>query len=260
MKYGFVYIWFDTKRKKYYIGSHMGSKDDGYVCSNKIMNCKYKSRPETFRRRILFDGMLSSHRELLDEEQKWLSMIDDSELHGVKYYNSKKVAAGGDIVSTLSPEDKALHRERSIAVLHRPETVAARLEFVNSLTPEERSERGRYARSKVKNHRGGSMPGEKNSFFGKKHSEESRKKMSDRLKGRKGTRLKEYLITFADGTQELHEGQDSIAKKYCKESPLKFARFIDTGTPIKSKRKTSKNNKLIGTFIETYESIEARIQ
>jgi hypothetical protein len=187
-------------------------------------------------------------------------MIDDSELHGVKYYNSKKVAAGGDIVSTLSPEDRALHRERSLAASQRPESVAAFLKFFNSLTPEERSERGRYASSKVKNHRGGSMPGEKNPFFGKKHTEKTKKTMSDRAKSRKSNRIKTYIITFADGTQELHEGQESITKKYCRESPLKFKRFIDTDTPVKSKRKTAKNNKLIGTLIETYESIEARIQ
>ena len=33
-KYGFVYIWFDRKHKRYYIGCHWGHEDDGYVCSS----------------------------------------------------------------------------------------------------------------------------------------------------------------------------------------------------------------------------------
>ena len=34
-KTGFIYIWFDTKRKMYYIGCHVGKEDDGYICSSK---------------------------------------------------------------------------------------------------------------------------------------------------------------------------------------------------------------------------------
>ena len=37
-KYGFVYIWYDRKHKRYYIGSHWGSEDDGYICSSTHMN------------------------------------------------------------------------------------------------------------------------------------------------------------------------------------------------------------------------------
>lgn len=31
---GFVYIWRDRKNKMFYIGSHMGKLDDGYIGSN----------------------------------------------------------------------------------------------------------------------------------------------------------------------------------------------------------------------------------
>lgn len=113
-KFGFVYIWFDSKRKKYYIGSHLGSKEDGYVGSNKRLFCAYKSRPHTFKRRILKEGFYDCQKDLLRDEQNWLNLIKDEELHGAKYYNEKKVAAGGDIVSTLPEEKRSAHKHNSL--------------------------------------------------------------------------------------------------------------------------------------------------
>ena len=34
VKYGFVYIWYDRKHHRYYIGCHWGTIDDGYICSS----------------------------------------------------------------------------------------------------------------------------------------------------------------------------------------------------------------------------------
>lgn len=118
-KTGFVYIWHDTKRNRFYLGSHLGSTDDGYVGSGSDHFQKaYNARPHTFKRRIIESNNYSSHKELQKREEYWLSMIDDKEL-GNKYYNLKKFAGGGDIVSNLSPEKRKLHRERSIAVRER---------------------------------------------------------------------------------------------------------------------------------------------
>lgn len=107
---GFVYIWYDSLRKMFYIGSHFGPTDDGYICSSRRMNCAYKKRPETFRRRILKLFTDVSYQELLEHEEKWLQLIDTSEL-GVKYYNYRKEtyhwAAGTktkEIASKISKE------------------------------------------------------------------------------------------------------------------------------------------------------------
>lgn len=84
-KYGFVYIWFDRKHKRYYIGCRWGDENDGYVCSSPWMKQGYKHRPSDFRRKIL-SRVYSNKKDLLEEEYKWLSKIQDSEL-GKKYYN-----------------------------------------------------------------------------------------------------------------------------------------------------------------------------
>ena len=84
-KYGFVYIWYDKKHKRYYVGSHWGTEDDGYICSSKWMKRSFERRPNDFKRRII-KRIYSSRNELLIEEQRWLNMIKPEEIK-VKYYN-----------------------------------------------------------------------------------------------------------------------------------------------------------------------------
>lgn len=86
-KYGFIYLWYDRKRKMYYIGSHWGFVDDGYICSSNRMRDAYRRRPNDFRRRIIKSNV--ARGLLLDEEHKWLSLIREDEL-GKKYYNLRK--------------------------------------------------------------------------------------------------------------------------------------------------------------------------
>lgn len=82
---GFVYIWRDRKHKRYYVGSHWGTPDDGYICSSPWMKRAYKQRPQDFRRRILVT-ISTSKRDLLDEEYRYLALIKDDELTK-RYYN-----------------------------------------------------------------------------------------------------------------------------------------------------------------------------
>lgn len=142
---GFVYLWFDTKQNKFYLGSHQGTIDDGYIASNRRLLCVYKSRPHTLKRRILEYYDHIEHKDLLSREQLWLSLIDDSELHGKKYYNEKKVAAGGDIISTLSEEKREQHKIKSIAARQK-----GHKKWLETLSSEEKIKRAKYAKSCVK--------------------------------------------------------------------------------------------------------------
>lgn len=84
-KYGFVYIWFDRKYKRYYIGCRWGNETDGYICSSPWMKNSYKRRPKDFKRRIL-SKVYTTKQDLLHEEYRWISKIKDDEL-GKRYYN-----------------------------------------------------------------------------------------------------------------------------------------------------------------------------
>ena len=83
MKYGFVYIWRDKKRKMYYIGSHWGTFEDGYICSSNRMRDAHRRRPEDFKRRIL-DSNIQDRKQLFEEEYKWLQKAEKKK---IKYYN-----------------------------------------------------------------------------------------------------------------------------------------------------------------------------
>ena len=84
-KYGFVYIWYDKKHKRYYIGCHWGTEDDGYVCSSSWMKKAYKLRPNDFKRRIIKSN-IQPRSQMYIEEQKYLNMIKIDEIK-IKYYN-----------------------------------------------------------------------------------------------------------------------------------------------------------------------------
>ena len=100
---GYIYIWYDTKAKFFYIGGHKGTPEDSYICSNKKMLNAYKKRPDSFRFRVL-EYVQGTLKDLRESEQKWLNMIKDEELYWtpniynetVKYYNMKKNSAGGN--------------------------------------------------------------------------------------------------------------------------------------------------------------------
>lgn len=91
-KYGFVYLWLDRKHKRYYLGSHWGAENDGYICSSTWMNSAYGRRPYDFKRRII-KRVYTSRTELLEQEYYYLALIRNEEL-GNKYYNMRNIKNG----------------------------------------------------------------------------------------------------------------------------------------------------------------------
>lgn len=105
MKYGFVYLWYDTWQKMYYVGRHWGTEDDGYISSSNRMRDAYRRRPQHFKRRII--KRVSTKEELVKEEQRWLDMIKPREC-GKRYYNKTRKA----------------HMPSTMGYHHSPETIA----------------------------------------------------------------------------------------------------------------------------------------
>jgi hypothetical protein len=119
-KYGFVYLWFDRKHKRYYIGSHWGTEDDGYVCSSPWMIKAYKIRPEDFKRRIIIK-IYKSRKDLLEEEYRWLSMISDEEIINKKYYNRTKHKIGHWSAENYERDIKKRISIKTKEAMQRPE-------------------------------------------------------------------------------------------------------------------------------------------
>lgn len=91
-KQHFVYIWFDIKRKMFYIGSHFGKMNDSYLSSSKWLSGEIRYRPLDFKRRII--KFCESKEEALQIEYNLLSKIKEKEF-GQKYYNIKSGRSKG---------------------------------------------------------------------------------------------------------------------------------------------------------------------
>lgn len=107
MKYGFVYIWFDRKHRRYYIGAHWGTEDDGYVCSSSWMKQAFAKRPGDFKRKIL-TRIYTNRKDMFDEEARWQSLIKDEELK-TRYYNVRR---HGDKHWSADPSKTLLVKEK----------------------------------------------------------------------------------------------------------------------------------------------------
>jgi hypothetical protein len=213
-KYGFVYIWFDSWRKMYYIGCHWGREDDGYICSSTRMRKAYRRRPQDFKRRIIQKGI--ARDVLMDEEFKWLNLVPDEQL-GNKYYNLSKRHFGHwssneeklkSVGEKISDSVKQLHqdpeyREKYLEGLKKrpPQTKEQIQKRSDALRGKPRSEE---TKKKISDTNTGkvngplseetkkklsiALSGEKNPFYGKKHDPEKKKQMSRKasatLKGR----------------------------------------------------------------------------
>lgn len=115
-KYGFVYLWFDRKHNRFYIGCRWGNVNDSYICSSRWMNKSYKRRPQDFKRRILKTN-IQSRAETLEIEFRYLSMINENEL-GTKYYNLSKHHFGH---WSATPRKQTIAEKISISHKNDPE-------------------------------------------------------------------------------------------------------------------------------------------
>ncbi len=83
-KEAFVYLWFDTKNRMFYLGYHKGTPDDSYTHSSTVMESFAKtSIPSYMRRRILATGTVE---EMIELENKLLG--NRKEKCWDKYYNA----------------------------------------------------------------------------------------------------------------------------------------------------------------------------
>ena len=109
--FGFVYMWCDTKRDKYYIGSHKGrSVTTRYKCGNKRMLNVIAKRPETCKRVIIEYCYIDDRNELYKLEEKWLKFHNVAKNNN--FYNRIDVAKGPVIpVSINSPKKRRTMKE-----------------------------------------------------------------------------------------------------------------------------------------------------
>ena len=125
---GFVYLWFDKKHRRYYVGAHWGAPSDRYICSSDWMLRAYRRRPHDFKRRIVA-VVTTTRADLFAEEARWLMMIKPSEIKA-RYYNLKNSAdnlwhANPDEILTVGGKISKALKGRRPAHGHNPQVRAA---------------------------------------------------------------------------------------------------------------------------------------
>ena len=79
---GFVYKWYNLKNGMYYIGSHRGTIDDGYIGSGIYFKRAFEKSSESFIREILYTGEhFRNYEEMILE---YLDAANDSQSYNLK--------------------------------------------------------------------------------------------------------------------------------------------------------------------------------
>ena len=150
MNEAFVYLWFDSKNRKFYLGKHKGTPDDGYTHSSTVME-SFDVPPPHMKRRILAWGtdeeMSNLEVCLLTnryERNKW------NRYYNVKWYSR----AIGDVTKILD-EDGIKKWKNKISKAHKnkpkPKTSVWMKNHMKNLSEEER--KYVYGHQKEQNHK-----------------------------------------------------------------------------------------------------------
>jgi hypothetical protein len=174
-KYGFIYLWYDRKRKMYYVGSHWGTIDDGYICSSNWMRNAYARRSQDFKRSILTKNFFNNRNDLLIEEQRWLDMIKQTEL-GVRYYNRTSIVSGISPNGRKNAISDKTKQKMSQAKLGKPSNSPTK--FTKGQTPWNKDTKG----AQIAWNKG--IPAEQSHLYGKPKSEETKRRISEAQKGK----------------------------------------------------------------------------
>ena len=157
----YVYITTNKINGMKYIGQHSGEIDDNYLGSGvKLKNAIKKYGKENFFKEILY--IASSEKELNEKEKEFISKynaVNDSE-----FYN---IAPGGEgyNVKDLSEENYKIWYAKCLEGNQKRDT-----SYMQTAEYKEKMSK--------------STSGEKNGMYGKHHTEEAKKKMSENSIGK----------------------------------------------------------------------------
>lgn len=244
-KYGFIYLWYDSKYKRYYLGSHWGFEDDGYICSSNWMQKSFSRRRLSFKRRII-EKVFTNRKDLLSREGKWLSLIKDDEL-GKRYYNfnnkvhdevwwanEEKIKSVGEKISKSNKGRKKkprIYTEEGLAKVKENTRKIQKLRTYNPTTDETKKKQSESRLAYFENggekiNSGSWKPGHIPANKGKKASAEIRMKLSEAHKGhRQSEETKEKRKEKLKGRKFIYHPQTLEIRSVHKHELEDFIRF-----------------------------------
>ena len=242
-KEAFVYLWYDSRNKMFYLGKHKGTPDDGYThSSNMWQKFNSDSVPEGVKRRVLTYG---SDKDMYELETKLL--LNRKEKCWDRYYNASIRGKFYRPPESHKPHTEETKRKISEALLGKivTEETKRKMSEVHKgkkLT-EERKRKISKARlgtkhtEETKRKISEALSGEKNHNYGKKLTEETKRKIGEFHKGK---------IVTEETKRKMSEA--ALGKKLTEETKRKIRESrLGTKHTEESKRKMSESRK--GRFL-----------
>ena len=169
-KVGIVYQWVNIENQKWYIGSHFGFLDDGYISSGKVFQSAYNKHKNKMMRQILYVGP-----EYRKAEEFFLLYLDAA--RDRQSYNMKNTAIGGDVSHCFTIESRQKISAASKNRVRKPISEETKNKISKTLTGRKLSKERCENISKK-------FLGKDNPFFGKSHTKETKDKISAANKGK----------------------------------------------------------------------------
>lgn len=226
-KTGIVYRWINIENQKWYIGSHFGRLDDGYISSGKIFLAAYKKHQNKMMRQILYIGP-----DCRKAEEFYLILLDAA--RDRQSYNMKNTAFGGGVpVENLSAETRNKISEALRRRKRKPLTQEQREKISATLTGRKLPEELKQKYSEIRK-------GDKNSFYGKKHTDESKEKMRAANLGKRYNTMEFMKSLHKKARKKVYSKIDNIVfesmnecANHYKISPSNISNMIANRTPNK---------------------------
>ena len=202
-KESFIYLWYDSNNKMFYLGKHKGTPGDGYTHSSKRwQQFKSDSIPKGVRRKIIAWGI---DKDMYELETKLL--LNRKEKCWDRYYNASIVGNFYRPLESYTPpteETRKKMREARLGVSVHTEESKRKISKARLGAKHTEESKRKMSKAKL---------GEKNPFYGKKLTEETKRKMSAAHKGKKFTEeTKRKLSEARLGTKHTEETKRKMSE------------------------------------------------
>ena len=178
-KEAFVYLWYDSRSKMFYLGKHKGTPDDGYTHSSSMwQQFKNDNIPQGVRRRIIAWGTNEDMHELetkllLNRKEKCWDRYYNANIRGKFYRPLESYKTGEDNFWYGKKLTEKTKRKMSKAALGRKHTEETKRKISESKLGQKFTEETKRKISEA--------------GLGRKHTKETKRKISEAILGRKRT-------------------------------------------------------------------------
>lgn len=180
---GYIYLLVDKRNDKKYVGKHNGKKENYFtsgIIPNRIIK---KFGKEIFNRIILEDNIVTE--ELLSSKE--IFYIEKYDTYNNGYNLTKGGDGGGDWIYKKTKEEKL-----RISEIKRIANIG-RIFTEETLIKMSKAKKGKPLTEEHKKNISKSQSGENHPWYGRKHSTDSKLKMSNSKKGIKNPNHSEFM-------------------------------------------------------------------